>query len=67
MLLLAQDLRSTGELRADLSDAEVADLIWTTNAPQFFALTQARGWSPASYSARLADLWIRVLLADPVR
>lgn len=67
MRLLAEDLRSTGELRPDLSDDEVADLIWTTNAPQFFELTRARGWSPATYAARLTDLWTRVLLDEPDR
>ena len=64
MLKLAQDLRATGELRADLSDAEVADLLWTTNAPEYYALTVARGWTSEAYSARLADLWCRVLVAE---
>ena len=63
MLKLALDLRSTGELRDDLDDDEVADLLWTTNAPEYYALAVARGWSPATYAERLADLWTRLLLA----
>ena len=64
MLKLAEDLRATGDLRDDLSDAEVADLLWTTNAPEYYALAVARGWTPTTYSERLADLWHRLLLAD---
>jgi AcrR family transcriptional regulator len=64
MRQLAADLRSTGGLRSDLSDVEVADLLWTTNAPEYYALAVARGWSPAQYSNRLADLWTRTLLGD---
>jgi AcrR family transcriptional regulator len=61
---MAADLRSAGGLRSDLSDAEVADLLWTTNAPEYYALAVACGWSPAQYSIRLADLWTRLLLGD---
>ena len=66
MLRLAVDLRATGHLRDDLTDDEVADLLWTTNAPEYYALTVARGWSPTTYAERLGDLWCRLLLADPV-
>ena len=66
MLKLAEDLRSTGDLRSDLDDDEVADLLWTTNAPDYYALAVARGWSPATYAERLGDLWVRLLLADPL-
>lgn len=65
MRRLARDLRSTGELRDDLTDGEVADLLWTTNAPEYYALAVARGWTPATYAERLADLWTRLLLTDP--
>jgi AcrR family transcriptional regulator len=64
MLKMATDLRATGDLRADLTDQEVADLLWTTNAPEYYSLAIARGWSPATYAARLADLWTRLLLED---
>ncbi len=63
---LAADLRATGELRADLGDDEVADLLWTTNSPEYYALALARGWTPATYAERLGDLWVRLLLADPL-
>ena len=65
MLTMALDLRATGDLRDDLDDDEVADLLWTTNAPEYYALAVTRGWSPATYAARLGDLWTRLLLADP--
>lgn len=63
MRRLAADLRSTGELRSDLTDDVVADLLWTTNAPEYFALAVARGWTPKTYAERLADLWVRLLLS----
>ena len=67
MLKLTVDLRATGDLRDDLDDDEVADLLWTTNSPEHYALTMARGWSPATYARRMGDLWTRLLLADPLR
>jgi AcrR family transcriptional regulator len=63
MLLFAADLRSTGELRVDLDDREVADIVWSTNAPEYWLLLQARGWSARRYAELLEDLWCRVLLA----
>ena len=65
MLAMALDLRATGDLRDDLDDDEVADLLWTTNAPEYYALAVARGWSATTYAIRLGDLWTRLLLADP--
>jgi AcrR family transcriptional regulator len=62
MRLLAADLRSTGEVRADLSDDEVADLIWSTNSPEFYLLTTSRGRTPEQYAAMVRDLWTRTLL-----
>jgi AcrR family transcriptional regulator len=64
MALFATELRATGELRGDLSDDQVADLIWTTNAPEFFELVAARGRTPGEYADLLADLWTRTLLAS---
>jgi AcrR family transcriptional regulator len=63
MLLFAQELRSTGELRPDLTDADVADLIWSTNAPEYYQLLADRGWTPVRYRRLIVDLWTRVLLA----
>lgn len=64
MRLLAQDLRSTGELRPDLTDREIADVIWATNAPEFYVLlVEHRGWSPRHYERWLADAWTRLFLS----
>jgi AcrR family transcriptional regulator len=63
MLRFAGDLRSTGELRDDLGDDDVAHLIWTTNSPEFYLLTTARGRTPQHYVAVVTDLWVRTLLA----
>jgi AcrR family transcriptional regulator len=65
MRLFAAELRATGELRDDLTDDDVADLVWATNSVEFFALLRRRGWSPARFAHRLTDLWVRVLLRDP--
>lgn len=64
MLLFAADLRSTGHLRVDLTDREVADIVWSTNGPEYWLLLDSRGWSAQRYAAHLADLWCRMLLTD---
>ena len=66
MRLLAAELRTTGELRADLDDAAVADLIWSTNSWEYFELLHRRGFTPRRYARHLVDVWYRVLAADPV-
>ena len=65
MRRLAADLRTTGELRPDLDDAAVADLVWSTNSWEYFDLLRRRGFTPSRYAAHLADLWFRTLAADP--
>ncbi len=63
MRLLAADLRATGELRPDLTDDEVADIVWSMNAPEYRALlVGARGWSADRFGTWLADAWTRLLL-----
>jgi AcrR family transcriptional regulator len=64
MLLFARDLRQTGQLRGDLDDQQVADIIWATNSAEYFLLLVQRGWTPEQYSTHLIDLWTRTLL-DP--
>ncbi len=64
MLLFAHDLRTTGELRADLDDQTVADMVWSTNSVEYFALLARRGWTPERFATHLEDLWTRSLL-DP--
>ncbi len=63
MRLFAADLRSTGELRGDLADEEVADVVWSTNAAEYWLLLEQRGWTSARYETLLVDLWSRMLLA----
>ena len=63
MLAFAADLRVTGELRADLDDQRVADIIWSMNAAEFWVLlVQERGWAPADFREWIADSWRRLLL-----
>ncbi|CUR55376.1 putative Regulatory protein TetR [metagenome] len=62
MRLFAAELRQTGELRPDLSDDEVADLIWSLNSPEWFGLITSRGRSPEQYAELLADVLVRTLL-----
>ena len=63
MLLLARDLRVTGRLRDDLTDQEVADVLWSTNAVEYFGLLRQRGWDGVRVGVLLEDLWTRLLLA----
>jgi AcrR family transcriptional regulator len=64
MRRFAADLRATGELRADLTDDEVADVIWSTNGPEYWVLlVRDRGWSPRRFGELLVDSWTRLLLA----
>jgi AcrR family transcriptional regulator len=66
MRLFAADLRATGELRADLSDDEVADVVWSMNGPEYWALLVVdRGWEPARFAALLVDAWTRLLTTSP--
>jgi AcrR family transcriptional regulator len=64
MRLFAADLRSTGELRPDLSDDEVADIVWSMNAAEYRALLVGeRGWTSERFGSWLADAWTRLLLS----
>jgi AcrR family transcriptional regulator len=64
MRLFAADLRATGELRADLTDDEVADVVWSMNAAEYHALLVGqRGWSGNRFRDFLTDAWTRLLLA----
>lgn len=63
MLDFAADLRATGELRVDLDDRRIADVVWSTNAVEYWVLlVEERGWSPAEFEAWIADAWRRLLL-----
>ncbi len=64
MLAFAAELRATGELRTDLDDDDVADVVWATNAAEFHALlVGGRGWTTDRFGSWLADSWARLLLA----
>jgi AcrR family transcriptional regulator len=66
MRLFAADLRSTGEIRPDLSDDDVADLVWSMNGPEYWALLVVdRGWTPQRFGEVLVDAWRRLLLTRP--
>ncbi len=63
MRQLAADLASTNGLRPDLPLDEVADIIWTMNSSEYYALLVIeRGWSVERYEAWLYDAWQRLLL-----
>ena len=67
MRLFVADLRATGELRDDLTDNEVADIVWSMNSAEYYLLlVKERGWTPARFGTHLADTWRRVLLASPI-
>jgi AcrR family transcriptional regulator len=63
MRRLAADLRATGELREDLTDDDVAELVWSMNGPEYYLLVTSRGRTPEQYAAWVADVWTRTLLA----
>lgn len=66
MLRFAAELRATGELRDDLTDEEVADIVWSTNAVEYYLLlVRDRGWTPQRFGDYLADAWCRLLLQIP--
>ena len=64
MLDFAADLRATGDLREDLTDRQVADVVWSTNAVEYWVLlVHERGWTPEQFREWITDSWTRVLLA----
>ncbi|MDQ6658644.1 MAG: TetR/AcrR family transcriptional regulator [Actinomycetota bacterium] len=66
MRAFAADLRSTTGLRHDLTDDQVADIIWSMNAAEYWdLLVRERGWTPDQFRDWLIDAWTRLLLAAP--
>lgn len=64
MRTFAADLRSTGQVREDLTDQQVADIIWSMNAAEYWVLlVHERSWTPQQFTAWLTDAWTRLLLA----
>ena len=66
MATFAADLRATGDVRTDLCDDDVADIIWSTNAPEYYLLLAQQGWPPHRYAWLLTEMWTRLLLGPPV-
>lgn len=62
MRRFAAELIGTGQLRPELTVDEVADLVWSTNAPEYYLLLLERGWTPERYERLLVDVWTRTLL-----
>jgi AcrR family transcriptional regulator len=63
MMRFAADLRATGQIRADLTDRDVADVIWTMNAAEYFDLLTQRDWTPERIGNWIAEAWTRLLLS----
>ncbi len=63
MLLLAEELAETGQLRKGLSVSMAADIIWSMNSPEFYLLLVGhRKWPLKDFEIWLADAWARLLL-----
>jgi hypothetical protein len=65
MLRFAADLRATGELRPDLTDQFVADIVWATAGWEHFVqLVAGRGWTDVEYGWYLKETWTRLFVAE---
>jgi hypothetical protein len=65
MRLFAEDLARTGDLGPDVDLDEVADVVWSTNSPEFFyLLVHERGWPPERFEHWLASTWSRLFLTE---
>ena len=63
MRLFAANLAATGGLRPGVGVKETADVLWATNAPEFYLLlVNERGWTPGRFESWIARAWIRLLL-----
>jgi AcrR family transcriptional regulator len=65
---LAAELAGTGQLRTDLTVDEVADVLWSMNAAEYYVLlVHDRGWSPRRFGQWLGDAWCRLLITPEAR
>ncbi|MGD9962050.1 TetR/AcrR family transcriptional regulator [Nocardioides sp.] len=62
MRLFAADLRDTGDLRDDISDDWVADLVWSMNSPDYFELLRSRGLTTQQYVDLVTEVWTSTFL-----
>jgi len=59
----ARRLRDAGHVRAGITLAQTADVLWTYTAPELYELmVLRRGWSPKRYGRFVADAMIDALL-----
>ncbi|MEO8874699.1 MAG: TetR/AcrR family transcriptional regulator [Polyangiaceae bacterium] len=59
----AGELAATGDLRSDLSIDDIADILWSMNAAEYYLLlVEQRGWSNERFEKWLGDAWQRLLL-----
>lgn len=63
MRLLAADLRRGGGVRDDLTDGQIADVIWSMNSAEYWLLlVRERSWTARQFADWLTDAWTRLLL-----
>jgi hypothetical protein len=62
MRTFTAELRATGRLRPDLTDAQAADLVWSMNSPEYYQLLTDAGYTPGQYADLVADTWTHTLL-----
>jgi AcrR family transcriptional regulator len=63
MRLFADDLIATGDVRPDVGAEEIADVVWSTTAAEFYALlVSERGWAPSQFEHWLTDTWQQLFL-----
>jgi AcrR family transcriptional regulator len=64
METFAADLLATPDVRPDLDREELADVLWTMGAPEFYVLlVEERGWTPPQFEAWLGSAWQRLFVS----
>jgi len=63
MQRFASDLRLAGNLRPELTDEVIGDIIWATaGAEHYTQFVDSRGWSPERFGDYLSEMWCRLFL-----
>jgi AcrR family transcriptional regulator len=64
MLLFAEDLLATGQIRAEAPAQQIADIVWSTGSPEFYLLLVGeRRWGIEAFEKWLGDTWVQLLCA----
>ena len=64
MLRFAADLRSTGELRSEITDQFIADTVWAMAGWEHYRqLVGGRGWTAVQFGDYLRETWTRLFVA----